>query len=273
MRLLSNINPLEIFSNIWKNKDLIIRLTKREISARYKGSYLGILWTFITPLLMLLIYTFVFSEIFKSRWSPNSDNKVEFALIVFCGLIIFNVFAETITRSPGLILSNVNYVKKVVFPLEILPIVIFCSSLVQCLVSFSILTVGLFFLLGIFSWTIIYLPLVMLPLILLSLGLGWFLASLGVYYRDIGQIIGIAVQALMLLSPIFYPVTLIPHNLLFLYNLNPITYVIEDVRRVMVWGQTPQWEWLGFGTIIGIVVFVLGYAWFKRTKGGFPDVL
>lgn len=266
-------NPVKITTNLWRHRELIKQFTKREVIGRYRGSYLGILWSFINPLLMLVVYTFVFSVVFKARWSVESSSKTEFALILFCGITAFNMFAEIVTRAPGLILSNANYVKKVVFPLEILPVVVLGSALIHAGISLSILTIGLVVLQGAFYWTITFLPLVLLPLMLLSLGLGWFFASLGVFLRDVGHIIGVAVQVLMFLSPIFYPVSAIPVEVQFFYHINPLTYVVEDMRRIMIWGQLPNWGWLILGTILSGLVAILGHAWFQKTRGGFADVL
>jgi lipopolysaccharide transport system permease protein len=269
----SIFNPLVIASGLWKNSELIKQFVKREVIGRYRGSYLGIFWSSLTPLFMLAVYTFVFSVVFESRWGTGSGSKLEFALVLFCGLTTFNIFAETVNRAPGLIVGNVNYVKKVIFPLEILPVVALGSAMVQALISLSLLLVALVFFMGVINWTIILIPLVLLPLILLSLGLGWFFASLGAYLRDVGHLIGIAVQVLMFMTPIFYSITSIPENLRWVFYLNPINNVVEDMRRVVIWGQLPNWQWLVLGTVIGGIVAVLGYAWFEKTRGGFADVL
>jgi lipopolysaccharide transport system permease protein len=269
----SIFNPLVIASGLWKNSELIKQFVKREVIGRYRGSYLGIFWSFLTPLFMLAVYTFVLSVVFESRWGTGSGSKLEFALVLFCGLTTFNIFAETVNRAPGLIVGNVNYVKKVIFPLEILPVVALGSAMVQALISLSLLLVALVFFMGVINWTIILIPLVLLPLILLSLGLGWFFASLGAYLRDVGHLIGIAVQVLMFMTPIFYSITSIPENLRWVFYLNPINNVVEDMRRVVIWGQLPNCQWLVLGTVIGGIVAVLGYAWFEKTRGGFADVL
>ncbi|MEK8131085.1 ABC transporter permease [Paenibacillus filicis] len=263
-----------IIKDLIKYKTIIKQFTLRELSIKYKGSVLGFSWTFITPILMLVVYTFVFSEIFNSRWSQTDNGgHVEFALLVFCGLIVFNIFSEVILRAPTLIPSNVNLVKKVVFPLQLLIINILFATLVQAAISFTILVTGVWIFMGGVHWTIVLLPVVILPLVLITAGVGWIVSSLGVYFKDIGQFLGVFVQALMLLSPIFYPVSLIPKNLLFIYNLNPITFVVEDVRRIIVWGQLPQWEWTISGIVIGTILLIIGYKWFMKTKGGFSDVL
>lgn len=259
---------------LFSHRSLIMQFIKREVKGRYQGSYLGVIWSFITPLMMLMIYTFVFSVVFKARWGTNAgESKVEFALILFSGLIVFNIFSEVVSRAPTLITSNVNYVKKVVFPLEILPVVILGSSLFHLGINIVVLIMAILIFIGKIYWTVILLPLVLLPICLFTLGLGWFLSSLGVYIRDIGQVMNVVISALMFLSPIFYPISAIPKELQFLYYINPISYVVEDVRRVTVWGLLPHWNWLITGTVFGVITALLGLIWFKKTRGGFADVL
>jgi len=265
-------NPLTVVVDLWRYKEIIVQFIQREVSARYRGSYLGFLWSFLNPLLMLLIYTFVFGLIFNARWG-GTNSKVEVALILFTGITTFNLFAEVVMRAPTLIISNVNYVKKVVFPLQILPVVALGSSLVHFVISLFILSVGMVLIMGVIHWTIIFIPIVLLPIILFALGLGWFLASLGVFLRDIGHIVGVGVQALMFMSPIFYPVSSIPASMQMFFMANPISYVVEDMRNVIIWGKLPNFEWLFIGTIIGGLAAVMGYAWFQKTRGGFADVL
>ncbi|MCR8844848.1 ABC transporter permease [Paenibacillus sp. SC116] len=256
-----------------KHSHLIKQLTKRELLQRYQGSYLGMLWSFVTPLFMLMIYTYFFGFVFKTKWgASDSSSNLEFALILFCGLIVFNFFSEVVTKSPLLIVNNTNLVKKVVFPLQVLSIVQTQSALVHALISFVILLIGLL-IMGVFHWTIIFLPIAFLPIVLVSLGLSWILSALGVFIRDIAQLVGIIVQALMFLSPIFYPISIIPENLHFIYYLNPITYVVEDLRRILIWGQLPDWSFLSLGILLGLVTLLIGHICFKRTKGGFADVL
>lgn len=256
------------------NFSLINQFIKRDISSRYKGSYLGIFWSFITPILMLIIYTFVFSVIFKARWGEGVEtSKFEFALILFSGLIVFNIFSEVVSKAPSLIISNVNYVKKVVFPLEILPIVSIGAALFHALISIGILIVGILLAFGTINWTIIFFPIVIFPMLLMMLGLAWLLASLGVFIRDIGQIVGVVIPALMFLSPIFYPISAIPEDLQFLYYFNPISYVVEDTRRILIYGDMPHWNWILYETIVGFIVMYLGYKWFEKTRKGFADVI
>lgn len=273
MSLIQLINPFSLVRNLWRQRELIIQLTRRDVLARYKGSFLGILWSFLTPILMLTVYTFVFSVVLKARWGAGSDSKVEFALILFCGLNAYGIFQECINRSPNLILTNVNFVKKVLFPLEILSVVALCSAIINGVIGFIVLILGLAVLMGIFHWTIFFFPLVIMPLLLITLGLSWLFASLGVYLRDIGQMVGIFTAALLFLSPIFYSVSAVPQELQILFYFNPISYVVEDLRRIFIWGQLPDWNWLLLGNLIGFIAMILGHAWFQKTRGGFADVL
>lgn len=274
-RTLPLLNPVALARSLWAHRQLIAQFAKRDVLIRYRGSYLGLAWSFLTPLFMLAVFTFVFSVVFQARWGEGQaqGNRLEFALILFSGLIIFNVFAECVTRAPGLILANANYVKKMVFPLEVFPVAVLGSALIHAAVSLLVLLVGLLLLLGVLHWTVVFVPLILIPLSLVCLGFGWFLASLGVYVRDMGQIVGVLVQALMFLSPIFYPVSAIPQWLRPVYWVNPLTVVIENMRAVILWGELPQWQPVGAVTAVTLGIALLGYAWFQRTRGGFADVV
>lgn len=266
-------NPLNVVIDFLKQRELIKQLVKREVSSRYRGSYLGLVWSFIIPLFMLGVYTYVFSEIFNSRWGVGSGSKVEFALVLFSGLATFNIVGECLGRAPMLIVNNVNYVKKVFFPLEILPVVALGSALVQGLISYAILAVALIIFQGGLHWTIVFLPIVLIPLMLLCLGAGWFLAAVGAYIRDIIHVVGVLVQVLMFMTPIFYPISVIPGNLRWLIVLSPITNVVEDMRKILIWGQLPDWKMFLIGTVVSIVVAYVGYIFFQKTRGGFADVV
>lgn len=268
------ISPLSVFSSFWRYRDLIVRMTKREVLGRYRGSVMGLLWSFFNPILMLAIYTFVFSVIFKARWGLHIDSKTEFAILLFAGLIIFNMFSECINRSPNLILNNVNYVKKVIFPLEILPWVGLFSALFHALVSTVILL--LFYLLINHSlhWTALYFPVILFPFIFFIMAGSWFLASFGVYVRDVGQAIGVITTIVMFLTPIFYPLTSLPpvYQKYVLY-FNPLTFVVDQARNVLVFGLPPHWLGLGIYFVCSVLVAWLGLWWFQKTRHGFADVL
>ncbi|MBD9515412.1 ABC transporter permease [Pseudomonas sp. PDM22] len=268
-----SIAPIEILRSLVRNRSLILQLTRREISGRYKGSLFGTLWSLFNPILMLTVYTFVFSVVLKARWGDSGASKTEFALILFAGLIVFNVFAETFTKAPTVILYSTNYVKKIIFPLEILPVVSLATSVFHGLVSLLVWLAFHAIIFGLPHIQILYFPVVMLPLLLATLGVSWLLASAGVYLRDVSQVIGILTTALMFLSPIFYPVSALPKELQPLFSFNPLTSTIEQSRAVLVFGQEPDWQGLGISMLIALAILWLGFAWFQKTRKGFADVL
>lgn len=267
------ISPMRIIRSLLDHRGLIRAMVKREVLGRYRGSVMGILWSFLHPVLMLAVYTFVFSVVFKARWSAGSESKTEFAVVLFAGMIVFSLFAECINRAPVMIISNVNYVKKVVFPLEILPWVSLGSALFHMAIS---LGVWLIFFAAVnlsVHWTAVLLPLVLFPLMMFTMGLSWFLASLGVYLRDAVQAVGIVTTILMFLSPIFFPVSSLPLEYRPLIYANPLTFIIEQSRDVLVWGRLPDWPLLGIYTLAGLTVAWLGFVWFQKTRRGFADVI
>lgn len=265
--------PSEILVSAWRHRELIALLIRREVSGRYRGSRLGMFWSLLHPLLMLTVYTFVFSVVFKARWHSGSDSKTEFALVLFIGLMAFNLFSECFNRAPGLILSNVNFVKKVVFPLEVLPWVTLGSALLHALISLCVWLVVAMLLRGFVPWTALFAPLAVLPLVFINLGLSWFLSSLGVFLRDIAQVVGLATTVLMFLSPIFYPATALPERYRVLIYFNPLTPVIENLRDALYWGQmTHLVSWAGC-LLFSLLVAALGFAWFQKTRRGLADVL
>lgn len=263
-----------IMRSVWQHRQLIGQMAQREIIGRYKGSIFGLAWSFFHPVLMLAVYTFVFSVVFKTRWGIGGDeSKTQFAVVLFAGMIVHGLFAEMLNRAPSLVLSNVNYVKKVVFPIEVLPVAAMVATIFHSLISLGVLLVAFVFFNGYLHWTAILTPLVLMPLIILTVGISWILTSLGVFLRDIGQTIGIITTVLMFLSPIFYPVTALPETLQPWMMANPLTFIIEQVREVLIWGNTPNWIGLGFYAGIAVTVAWVGYAWFQKTRKAFADVL
>lgn len=268
-----SVSPGEMVASLWRNRNLITALTKREVIGRYRGSFMGILWSFFNPVFMLAVYTFVFSVVFNARWGGGSDSKTEFALILFTGMIIFNFFSECVIRAPGLILSNANYVKKVVFPLEILSIVALGAAAFHLMISVIVWLLFYVIFFGMPHPTLLLLPLIALPLALFTIGITWLLASLGVYLRDVGQIVGVVITAMMFLSPIFYPVSALPEQYQTLLQLNPLTPVIEQTRQALVWGNVPDLKrWSAYLAGSAVIAW-LGFAWFQKTRKGFADVL
>jgi len=223
---------------------------------------------------MLVVYTFVFSEIFKSRWpGTEGDNKTQFAVILFVGMIVQGFFSEMLNKAPALILSNVNYVKKVVFPLEILPVISLTASIFHSFISLVVLLIALVIFNGYIHWTIIFIPIIIAPLIIFTLGISWILASLGVFLRDVGQTMGIITTVLAFLSPVFYPVTAVPEKFRVFIMANPLTFIIEQSREIIIWGRIP--DWIGLITYITVSLFVawFGFVFFQKTRKGFADVL
>jgi lipopolysaccharide transport system permease protein len=266
---------LALAKSLWHNRQLIVQMTKREVVGRYKGSAMGMAWSFFNPVFMLVVYTFVFSEIFKARWGGvgGDDSKTQFAVVLFVGMIVLSLFSEVLNRAPGLILSNGNYVKKVVFPLEILPVIAMGAALFHGLISLGVLLTAFALFNGYLHWTAIFIPLVLLPLVILTTGLAWMLASLGVFLRDVGQTIGILTTVLMFLSPVFYPVTAVPERFRPVIMANPLTFIIEQGREVLIWGNLPNWFGLGIYTLAATLLAWVGFAWFQKTRKGFADVL
>ena len=248
-------------------------LAKRDALGRYRGSALGIAWSFFYPLLMLTVYTFVFSGVFKARWTGGVGSTTEYALMLFAGLLVFTMFAECLNRAPSLILANVNYVKKVAFPLEILPWVVFGAALFHLAITLLVWLLFYAVLFGVPHATAILVPVILLPLALVILGLTWFLAALGVYLRDVGQIVGVVTSTLMFLSPIFYPITAIPERMRPFLYLNPLTLTVEQIRDVLMSGTLPDWSAFSLFLVCGAIVACAGFAFFQKTRKGFADVL
>lgn len=269
---------LALVRSLWRNRQLIMQMTRREVVGRYKGSAMGLAWSFFNPVFMLVVYTFVFSEIFQSRWAgvngvDGGESKTLFAVLLFIGLIVLSLFSEVLNRAPSLILSNVNFVKKVVFPIEIMPVIAMGAALFHTMISLGVLLTAFLLFNGFLHWTVVLLPVVLLPLVILTTGLGWMLASLGVFLRDVGQTIAIITTVLMFLSPVFYPVIAVPERFRVFIMANPLTFIIEQARDVVVWGHMPNWLGLGIYMFAAVLVAWIGYAWFQKTRKGFADVI
>lgn len=257
-----------------QHRQLITQLTKRQIQQRFKGSMLGAAWVFITPILMLAVYTFVFKSVLKAKWPGNEDaNNIEFALQIFSGLLIFNLFAEVLSRAASLITEQPNMVKKVIFPLPILAWVNVLTALFFAFVSLAVLLVGAFVMRSELSVHLLALPVLLIALLPLLLGLSWGLSALGVYLRDLTQIVTLVLTPLMFLSPIFYPITALPNWIQGVMLFNPLVTPIEALRDSVMTGQWPNWIMLVGYIIVAGGVMVVGAAGFHKLKKGFADVL
>ncbi|MGE3542176.1 MAG: ABC transporter permease [Candidatus Tectimicrobiota bacterium] len=264
-----------LFGSFWRHRRLILQMTKREVIGRYRGSILGLAWSFFNPLIMLLIYTFVFSVVFKARWGSSSvqDSQAGFALILFAGMIIHGLFAECVNRAPGLILTNVNYVKKVIFPLEILPWIALGSALFHAAITLVALLLVQVIINQHIPWTALFFPLVLLPLLLTTMGFAWFFAALGVFVRDIGQLTGVFTTVLMFLSPVFYPLAQLPAEYQGWLQLNPLTFIIEEGRNTLLFSHLPDMLQWSYFLVTSLLIAWGGFAWFQKVRKGFADVL
>jgi lipopolysaccharide transport system permease protein len=265
--------PLAMIGSFWRNRGLVRVLVEREVVGRYRGSVLGILWSFFNPVFMLVVYTFVFSVVFKARWSVDSESRAEFALVLFAGMLVFNLFAECVNRAPSLILANANYVKKVIFPLEILPWVALGAALFHAFVSLIVWLVFSFFIIGAPHATLLLFPLLLVPLTLMIMGFSWFLAALGVFLRDVTQVVGVITTSLMFLTPIFYPASAIPETFRVLMVFNPLAFIVGQTHDLLVFGTGLNWSGYALLTVFAFLVSWLGFAWFQKTRKGFADVL
>jgi lipopolysaccharide transport system permease protein len=270
------VSPIALLRSLIRNRQLIAQMTKREVVGRYKGSVMGLMWSFLNPIFMLAVYTFFFSVVFKARWGVaegGEESKIQFAVVLFVGLIVHGLFAEVVNRAPALITNNINYVKRVVFPLEILPVVSLGAALFHSMVSLMVLLIAFVAFNHFLHWTIIFIPLVFLPLIIVTLGFAWMFASLGVFLRDVGQTVGIFTMVLMYISPVFFPITVMPEQYRPIMMANPLTFIIEQAREVLIWGHLPDWWGISIYTLVACGTAWVGFIWFQKTRKGFADVL
>lgn len=262
-----------VFTSLWRNRSLIRQLVRREFESRFRGSFLGVLWAILQPLCLLGVYTFVFSQVFKARWSVETGQPSSFALVLFAGLIVFNLFSDSFNRAPRLILQNPSFIKRVVFPLEVLPWVSLLCGVLTAGISAALLLVFYLITAGVPPLTILYVPLLFVPVCLGTLGAAWFLSSVGVFLRDIQHGTALITTVLMFLSPIFYPVSAVPDRFRSIIFLNPLTSVIEMIRGALFFG-TPPAPWALASLFLASWAFAAaGYWWFMRLRRGFADVV
>lgn len=261
------------FNALGKYRSLTIELSKREILGRYRGASFGLLWSLLSPFLMLMVYTFAFGSVMKARWPQEAGGGHSFAMILFVGLIVHGFFSECFTRAPTLITSNVSYVKRVVFPLDILPWQIMLSALFHAGMNLVVFALLIMTMEGSLSWTFFLVPLVFVPLIFISLGLSWIFSALGVYLRDISQVTGVLSTAALFMSSALVPVKTLPSNYQAIFSLNPLTFIIDQAREVMLSNHLPDWLGLLQYSAGGLVFMYVGYILFSATRKGFADVL
>ena len=266
-------DPLSPYIALKRHFALVVQMAKRDVAGRYRGSFAGLFWSFFNPLLMLAIYTFVFGVLFKARWSSQQMGHLQFAIILFAGLNINTLFSECANHATTLITENTNFVKRVVFPLETLSWSVLGAALFHLLVSTGVLLVMLLIANGRVPWTVVLFPLVIACFLPLVAGAVWLLASLGVFLRDLKQVVVIITVVLMYLAPIMYPATMIPVGYRHLLYLNPLTIIVEASQNVLVWGRPPIWSHLAIYALVSCLFAWAAFAWFEKTRKGFADVV
>ena len=266
-------DPISPYLALTRHFALVVQMARRDVAGRYRGSFAGLLWSFLNPLLMLAIYTFVFGVIFKSRWNAQTTNQFQYATVLFAGLNVNMLFSECANRATTLIIENTNFVKRVVFPLETLTWAALGSALFHLLISTIVLLVISPFFMGGIHWTVVLFPIVVMCFLPFVAGIVWLLASLGVYLRDLKQMVGIVTMALMFLAPILYPATSIPERWRFALYFNPLTIIAEASQDVLIWGLLPRWDQLAAYVAIASLFAWFAFAWFERTRRGFADVV
>ncbi len=271
---LPDTSPFSMVQSLKRHAGLIVQLTRREIVGRYRGSLAGMAWSFLNPLLMLVVYTLVFSSIFKVRWGAGAtESKSDFALVLFVGLMLHGFLADCLSRAPGLVLANVSYVKRVVFPLEVLPWVSVLSALFNLLISVVVLLLVQLMLDRQLPVTAVLLPILLLPFVLIVVSLSFIFAAVGVYLRDLGQLTTMIVTVLFFFSPIVYPTSSLPKKFQEWIQFSPSTYPVEQARRILISGELPKVSGWFMSLAVAIVLLILSYYFYQKTRRGFADVL
>ena len=261
-----------VYATLWQHRGLMLELIKREFSGRYQGSFGGIAWSFIQPLFLLSVYTVAFGVILKSRWG-FSGGTAEYALMLFAGLIILNTFSEVLSKSSTLITSNPNFVKKVVFPLELLPVITVVTALIHALIGIAVWFLGYILVYGIPKATAILFPVILICFVPVLLGMGWFLAAMGVIVRDISQLTGLVNHTLLFLTPIFYSIEAAPLQLQKILALNPLTFIIEQFRLILFYGQMPALRGMAVYFVLATLFAWLTLVLFRRLRPTFADLV
>lgn len=264
-----------VWQPLWQlpsRAELVFSFAKRELVGRYKGSALGIAWAVLTPVVMIAIFTFIFAGIFGARFGANNSHW-DYALYLFCGLLPWSMFQESLQQSASTIVAHANLVKRVVFPLEALPAAQVFAALGTQLFGTVALLIATIVVRQRLDLTALWLPVLLIPQLLFALGAAWLIASLGVFLRDITQGITLLLMAWMYLTPIIYPESIVPERLRTFINLNPFTPLVRSYRLIFLDGGAPDWRGLAYFCVVALVVFVFGYWWFARTRKSFADVV
>lgn len=267
-------SPLAFVTDLWRHRELLWQFTQRNVELRHKGSHLGLIWSFLNPLLMLGLYVLVFGYIFGGKFGVLPDEtRMDYALGIFLGLTLFQFFAEVLAGSPLIIVGNPNFVKKVVFPLEILPIANVGSALFHLFISLCLVLLSLLFFGHGVSWGILWLPVIIAPLVLLAMGTAWLFSALGVFFRDLGQLTQFLTLALMYASAVFFSASKIPAALWVFLRFNPVMLAIELARDAALWQRSLNYHHLAYLYASGLLACYLGHLAFRRMKPAFADVL
>ena len=261
------------FASIFAHRSLLFALTKRDILGRYRGASFGLLWSLISPFLMLIVYTIAFGYIMRAKWPGAGESNADFAVLVYLGLLAHGFLAECMTRAPGLIVGNPNFVKKVVFPLEILPAMVVLSALFHALMNFAVYVLLSWVLISRFEWSTFLAPLMLIPLAFVGLAIAYLFSSMAVFFRDLSQMVGVMATAMLFLSSAIVPVEALPKNYQFVFALNPLTFIIDQMRAVAFWGRSPDWSGLALYSVLAFIALIVSYALFQRVRGGFADVV
>lgn len=262
----------ELLLSLWRHRSLVLELTKREFSGRYRGSFGGIVWSFAQPLFLLTVYTIAFGVILKARWG-FSGSTADYALMLFAGLIVFNAFSEVLSKSSTLVTGNPNFVKKVVFPLELLPVIAVATALIHAFIGIAVWVTGYTLLIGAPKATVILFPLILICFVPVLLGLGWLLSSVGVVVRDISQLTGMLNHTLLFLTPIFYSIEAAPPLLQNLLMINPLTFIVEQFRLVLFYGQMPALKGLAVYFVLASLFAWVSLVLFRRLRPSFADMV
>jgi lipopolysaccharide transport system permease protein len=267
------LSPSSYVATIARYRDLIAQLVRHEFHNRFRGTTLGVLWAVINPLLTVLTFAFVFGTVFQSRWGGVAPSTENFVIIVLVGMAIHGILAEALGRAPAAIVAQPAFVKKVVFPLEILPIVVTANAVLNAVITLLVVLAARVFVAGSLDATVLLLPIVLLPYIVFITGVVLFVSAIGVYIRDMTQIVSLLTMLTLFLAPVFYPVSAVPQTYRYLLYLNPLTFIIEQTREVMLFGHMPDWLGLAIYTALAFLFAWLGYCWFQKSRNGFADVI